>query len=101
MNNLEQVEQPIQPVDHQYLTAAERLWQILDNIDTLSDMIKPTGLKGYAAFYKGVMTRVRERFNILVSDGYTLQLPKECDLKIKDTKQVNDLRKYNTQGESL
>jgi hypothetical protein len=71
-------------VDHRYFEAAERLWQILDNIDALSDMIKPTSLKGYAAFYQGVMNRVGERFKILISDGYNLFLPKEDNLTIKE-----------------
>jgi hypothetical protein len=71
-------------VDYRYLAAAERLWQILDNIDTLSDKIKPTDLYGFAAFYSCVMNRIRERFDILISDGYTLRLPEECALKIKE-----------------
>lgn len=69
-------------VDYRYLTAAERLWQIIDNIDSLSDMVKPTDIRGFAAFYNGVMARVGERHKLLVSDGYTLQLPKENNLQI-------------------
>jgi len=73
-----------QMVDCRYLVAAERLWQILDNIDSLSDVIKPTTPKGYAAFYHGVMNRIGERFKVLTSDGYTLRLPEECALKIRE-----------------
>lgn len=89
-----------QTVDYRYLVAAERLWQILDNIDTLSDMVKPTDLRGFAAFYKGVMNRVGERFKVLTSDGYTLQLPEECALKIKEgTGQIaQQPQVYNTAG---
>lgn len=64
-------------VDYRYLVAAERLWKILDNIDTLSDVVKPTTLKGFEFFYKGVMNRVEERFKVLTSDGYMLRLPEE------------------------
>jgi hypothetical protein len=71
-----------QMVDYRYLVAAERLWQIIDNIDTLSDTVKPTDLRGFAAFYNGVMSRVGERFKVLTSDGYALRLPEECALKI-------------------
>ena len=54
---------------------AEKLWSILDDIDTLSDMVKPSDLGGYIAFYTGTMYRCEKRGKILESDGYRLYLP--------------------------
>ena len=51
-----------------YKTAAERLWDILDDIDTLSDSMKPE----QTAFYQAVMEWVAKRHSILKSDGYEL-----------------------------
>ena len=36
---------------------AEALWGIIDDIDTLSDIIKPATEKGYKAFYDAVMKK--------------------------------------------
>lgn len=54
---------------------AEALWQLLDDIDTSSDVIKPSTEAGYKAFYNSTMTRVDRRFQQLTSDGYNLYLP--------------------------
>lgn len=57
---------------------AEALWQILDDIDTLSDAIRPSDLGGYRAFYEAAMKMAVKRNEILESlDGYTLSVPKE------------------------
>jgi hypothetical protein len=56
---------------------ADKLWSLLDDIDTASDMFKPTDLEGYQAFYKYTMRRVAERFKHLEGDGYDLFLPTE------------------------
>lgn len=93
-----------QLVDYRYLVAAERLWQIIDNIDSLSDAVKPTNLLGYAAFYKGVMARVGERFKLLTSDGYALRLPEECALKIVEgaghsAQQLHGVKGFSSAGE--
>jgi hypothetical protein len=58
-----------------YKFVAERLWSILDDIDTSSDVIKPTSEKGYKIFYEKTMERVSNRFNYLTSDGYNLYRP--------------------------
>ena len=50
-------------------TAEEKLWQLLDDIDTASDMFKPE----QTGFYKYVMAKAEERHKYLVSDGYTLR----------------------------
>ncbi len=49
-----------------------KLWDILDDIDTASDIIKPTDEGGYRKFYDYVMTKVNDRFSIISSDGYSL-----------------------------
>jgi len=47
---------------------AEALWQLLDDIDTYSDMYKPE-INGY---FKAVNKKASERHKILYSDGYRL-----------------------------
>ena len=46
----------------------EILWGILDDIDTLGDMLKPE----QNTFFKAVMNHVAKRFEIRGSDGYKL-----------------------------
>ncbi len=47
---------------------AEDLWCILDDIDTVSDMVKPP----QNDFYKYVMKQTEKRFKVMGSDGYDL-----------------------------
>lgn len=54
----------------------EKLWDLLDEIDTLSDKIKPRNLEGYIAFYKRAIELSMERHKILTTDGYVLSYPK-------------------------
>lgn len=49
---------------------AEKLWDLLDDIDTVSDMVKSND----AAYRKQVERIQRLRGNLLVSDGYKLFL---------------------------
>ena len=67
-----------------YKQAAERLWRLLDDVDTLTDVIKPTSLKGYISFYESAMVRVKRRHEVLVSDGYSLHVPESCEQKIAE-----------------
>ena len=64
----------------------EALWQLLDNIDTLSDICKPTvnDPKAAMAFYSNAMRYAEERFKYMQSDGYKIftneefaELPKQ------------------------
>ncbi len=52
----------------------EALWQLLDNIDTLSDICKPTvnDPKASMAFYNNAMRYAGERFKYMQSDGYKI-----------------------------
>jgi len=52
----------------------EALWKLLDNIDTLSDICKPTvnDPKAAMAFYNNAMRYAGERFNYMQSDGYKI-----------------------------
>lgn len=51
----------------------EKLWQLLDDIDTASDMIKPNNEISYKDFYDYVMKKCAERNNYMNSlDGQTL-----------------------------
>ncbi len=47
---------------------AEKLWQLLDDIDTYGDMYKPE-INGY---FKAVNKKAAQRHDILQSDGYKL-----------------------------
>lgn len=55
--------------------AAEILWDMLDNIDTLSDQIKPTDELGYRTFYQKAMNIAVCRHDVMKSDGHTLMWP--------------------------
>lgn len=49
------------------------LWDLLDNIDTTSDIAK-----GNEIIYRQQVERIqRRRFDLVTSDGYDLFLPKE------------------------
>lgn len=57
---------------------AEALWQLLDDIDTGSDMFKPHDEKSYKAFYEYAMARAERRHKYLHSpDGYKLVVTEE------------------------
>ena len=57
---------------------AEALWKLLDDIDTASDMFKPSDLTSYKAFYRYVMKKAEDRHEYLRSlDGQTLVVTKE------------------------
>ncbi len=47
---------------------AERLWQLLDNIDTLDDSCRDNDM----AFRLNTRKHLKARFDIAGSDGYTL-----------------------------
>lgn len=66
----------------------EALWDLLDKIDTSSDIWKPTidKLNVSMGFYNNVMRYASERFKYMKSDGYKLyaneeysKLPKHGD----------------------
>ena len=48
---------------------AEKLWNLLDDIDTALDMYKPE-MEG---FEKYVSKKCQERHNLITSDGYKLK----------------------------
>ena len=55
----------------QYRGIAEKLWLLLDMVDTASDMFKPcenNGIESYQRFYNFVMKKSEERFKYLVND---------------------------------
>jgi len=71
-----------------YKNCAEKLWNLLDDIDTSSDIRKPTidNPKSLLGFYNQAMKYAAKRFDILKSDGYNLSLsttqPKKEDKPI-------------------
>lgn len=48
------------------------LYQIIDDISTLSDMIKPNNEEGYRAHYKAVLRQISRKEAIFESDGYSV-----------------------------
>lgn len=79
-----------------YKKIAKKLWNILDDIDSLSDIIRPNDLNGYKEFYKIAMDKVNLRHNYLESDGYNLtKNKKELQLKEKalDNTNTSDAKK--------
>ena len=57
---------------HKLIEVTEKLYALLDDIDTASDMFKPTDEKSYKAFYEYVMKKCEERSKWIESDGYDL-----------------------------
>jgi len=64
---------------------AEALWSLLDDIDTASDIFKPSDEKTYEAFYKYAMKQVEKRFNHFESDGYSILTTEEWKLNNLNT----------------
>ena len=54
---------------------AEALWGLLDDIDTASDMFKPSDDTSFRAYWHYACRKVAERFIHLESDGYDLFIP--------------------------
>ncbi len=50
-----------------YKNEAERLWEIIDNISTLGDIVKPDGM-----YFKLVEKEVKKYNKEIYSDGYKL-----------------------------
>lgn len=76
----------------------EALWNLLDNIDTLSDICKPTiaDPKAAMAFYNNAMKYAAKRFDYMKSDGYKLFTIEQFK-KIKQKKYKSSLlQKHNT-----
>lgn len=70
---------------------AHILWELLDDIDTASDMFKPE----MNTFYKYTMKKVGLRFNQIGSDGYELFVLRDR------MEQVNRLSKMGNVTESI
>ena len=51
-----------------------QLWMLLDDIDTLSDVIKPSTHEEFQAFYKKAMELAGQRFKHFYSDGQNIFL---------------------------
>ncbi len=58
---------------------AEHLWRLLDDIDSSSDLFKPSDNNpgSYKRFYNYVMSKQKERHDLLKSDGYDLYTTSE------------------------
>ena len=70
---------------------AEKLWDLLDDIDTASDMFKPQDEKSAMAFYKYTMTKQAERHKYLKSDGYKLYTSDEFEQLPKSEPQFGEV----------
>ena len=61
------------PNPQDWESIAKALWGLLDDVDTLSDSMKPE----VTPYMKAVDRIVRKRHDLLVSDGYVLARPEE------------------------
>lgn len=61
--------------EYQYKKISHKLWDLLDDIDTASDMFKPSveNENSYKLFYEYAMRKSEERHIYLTSDGYKLE----------------------------
>ena len=57
-----------------YKEVAEKLWELLDSIDTLPDMLHPSTPEGHEKTWRMMVKRAEERHKYLESDGYILRL---------------------------
>lgn len=66
---------------------AESLWQLLDDIDSSSDSIKPDEIIGFRLFYRRVLAIAERRHAFLKSDGNKLTWPdgEAIERKARDT----------------
>jgi hypothetical protein len=60
---------------------AKALWQLLDNIDTLSDSVKPNPLT-WETYVRRVDALVQKRHKLLKSDGYNLTKPESPPVRL-------------------
>ncbi len=66
---------PTQEVAFIHAATAEGLWQLLDDIDTADDIIKPHDLESHRAFRSRVLDFAKRRHGFLKSDGHKLTWP--------------------------
>ncbi len=71
----EQVLEQWHPTVGEYQETAEHLWQLLDDIDTLGDAIKPSDPAGFRAYYRQAGVIAARRHEFLKSDGHKLTVP--------------------------
>jgi hypothetical protein len=64
-------------MEKDYKKIAENLWQLLDDIDTSTDIFKPSKDRpnSLLAFYNNTNKIILKRFDLLKSDGYGLFKP--------------------------
>lgn len=61
---------------------SEKLWSLLDDIDTASDMFKPcdSNIDSYKNFYNFAMKKQSERFKYMQSNGYDILTNEEYEM---------------------
>lgn len=78
---------------------AEKLWQLLDDIDTASDMFKPHDEKSYKQFFDYTMKKCRERGKYINSlDGYTLTSVEQEKYDREVKQRINYLSEWEKQN---
>ncbi len=53
--------------------SAKELWNILDDIDSLPDLLHPDDIQGHEKCWKMMVKRAEKRHRILKTDGYNLE----------------------------
>jgi len=92
---------------HKYKEMSYKLWDLLDDIDTASDMFKPceeNGINSFKKFYKYSMNRSGRRFNFLRSDGFDLFTFEEFEQRSSARSEysiISDIPIYNNWREEL
>jgi hypothetical protein len=86
--------------DINYYEKAEKLWQLLDDIDTASDIFKPRDEASYKAFYNYTMRKCEERGKYLHSlDGYTLEAPEVTKYNLTVEENFKKMRDFTNSEE--
>lgn len=68
-------------VEPDYKLIAERLWEILDDIDTATDHYKPNNDDKFVRY---VYAKLKERHSYMKSDGYKLTAVQKTDIPIME-----------------
>ena len=77
----------------------EALWQLLDDIDTIDDQIKPHEAVGYELFREKVLRIVKLRHEYLKSDGHRLEWPEPVEPSPNDQPEIDRIKRALHQAE--
>ena len=70
---------------------AKELWDLLDSIDTLPDILHPNSKEGHEKCWKMMVKRAEKRHKLLKSDGFNLTQPHQMDTSEEHAQKSEDI----------